>query len=47
MPLERPQNFDPPKVNQKHYDPEVLQTSYKSQYVKPAIKHENANTYDK
>jgi hypothetical protein len=23
-----------PKVQQKHYDPEVLQTSYKSQYKK-------------
>jgi hypothetical protein len=24
-----------PKVQQNHYDPEILQTSYKSQYIKP------------
>lgn len=36
--------FEVPKVVQKHYDPEVLQSSYKSQYNKPIVTKEPSNT---
>ena len=31
--------LQPPKVTQKHYDPDVLQTSYKATYTKPTVQN--------
>jgi hypothetical protein len=46
-PIEHQPTYQMSKVEQKHYDPTVLQTSYKSTYVKPVIvnddKSSNAN----
>jgi hypothetical protein len=33
-----------PKVAQKHYDPAVLQTNYKSTYVKPDITNQDRSS---
>jgi hypothetical protein len=35
--VERAPTYEVPKPKPKHYDPDVLQTSYKMQYVKPKI----------
>lgn len=35
--MEKQQTFEAPKPKSKHYDPDVLQTSYKMQYVKPEV----------
>lgn len=43
-PIEPTPSLVPPKIVQKHYDPELLQSSYKSTYTKPPINQ--ASSYD-
>ena len=43
IPIEKAPTVQPPKVAQKHYDPEVLKTSYKDTFTKPNI---SASSYN-
>jgi hypothetical protein len=41
-PIEPTPSLQPPKIIQKKYDPELLQSSYKTTYTKPNIKAESS-----